>query len=220
MSKRKPSKKSSVVKKNPAVGSGGKRAVPRGTSRTVRPPKPTRPPAPVAAKLAAMAAGGHDIEIIARGCLLHGSHVLLCRNVKHGYCYLPGGHVEFGESASAAVAREFLEESGLRVLVRDLALVSEGAFPTKKRWHHEINLVFHVEQQGASELHRKSKPGTRTTHDLPPTIKSREDWIDFTWVELAAIPETDIRPIAAKAWLATLGGPVTQGIEWVSEMSS
>jgi ADP-ribose pyrophosphatase YjhB (NUDIX family) len=92
--------------------------------------------------------GDHEIEVIARGCLVHGCHVLLCRNVKHGYCYLPGGHVEFGESAAQAVAREFVEESGLRVRVGELALVSEGAFATKKRWHHEVNLVFHVEQHG------------------------------------------------------------------------
>ncbi len=145
--------------------------------------------------------------------------MLLCRNVKHGYCYLPGGHVEFGESAAGALAREFLEESGLRVRVGDLALVSEGAFPTKKRWHHEINLVFHVEQV-AGESKARSKPGTGTKLDLPPAIKSREDWIDFAWVELAAVPETDIRPVAAKAWLATLGGSGTQGAEWVSEMQS
>ncbi len=161
------------------------------------------------------AGSDHDIEIIARGCLLHGSHVLLCCNVKHGYCYLPGGHVEFGESAAGGLAREFLEESGLKVRVGKLAMVSEGAFPTKKRWHHEINLVFHVEQMGGIAVNA-NRAGT----GVPPSIKSREDWIDFTWVELAAIPETDIRPVAAKAWLATLGGAASAGVEWVSEMTS
>jgi hypothetical protein len=49
-------------------------------------------------------------------------------------------------------------------------------------------------------------------------IKSREDWIAFDWVELAAIPETDIRPVSAKAWLATLGSNASSGVEWVSEI--
>lgn len=93
-------------------------------------------------------------------------------------------------------------------------MASEGAFATKKRWHHEINLVFHVEQMRAATM--DGKPGEQAA---PPVIKSREDWIDFAWVELAAIPETDIRPVAAKAWLAALGGAMTSGPEWVSEMA-
>src|ERR1041385_316650 len=90
------------------------------------------------------------IEVIARGVLRHGSAVLACRNVKHGYLYLPGGHIEFGETAPAALAREFEEECGLRVRPGPCALVTEGTFeaPSKDggtKRHHEINLVFHVE---------------------------------------------------------------------------
>lgn len=145
------------------------------------------------------------IEVIARGCLLEGSRVLLCRNLKHGYLYLPGGHVEFGESAAAALQREFLEECAMPVRVGNLALVSEGAFPTRKREHHEINLVFHVERSGGG-----AKP-----------IQSREEGIAFEWMELAAVADTDIRPLAAKAWLASggAGGESGKGLEWVSEFT-
>ena len=48
----------------------------------------------------------HSIELIARGVFVRGGAVLLCQNVKHGYYYLPGGHVEFGEAAAVALARE------------------------------------------------------------------------------------------------------------------
>jgi ADP-ribose pyrophosphatase YjhB (NUDIX family) len=41
------------------------------------------------------------IEVIARGVMFHEEHVLLCQNCKHGYYYLPGGHVEPGEAAAA-----------------------------------------------------------------------------------------------------------------------
>src|SRR5437870_10907815 len=68
------------------------------------------------------------IEVIARGVLIRGGKVLLCQNTKHRYCYLPGGHVEFSESATAALAREFLEETGARIGVGGLALVTEGVF--------------------------------------------------------------------------------------------
>jgi len=164
--------------------------------------KKRRPRArPKAAAIPAAPSGEH-IEIIARGCLVHGSRVLLCRNLKHGYLYLPGGHVEFGESAAAALAREFLEECAVKLRVGDLALVSEGRFQTHKRQHHEINLVFHVEQVGGPK---------------PEVLRSREDAIGFEWVELAAVPETDIRPLAVKAWLAA-GSSESERVIWVSEM--
>jgi len=148
--------------------------------------------------------GDEHIEVIARGCLVHGSRVLLCRNLKRGYLYLPGGHVDFAESAARAVEREFLEECGARVRAGELALVSEGAFATKKRWHHEINLVFHVEHGGGVPL---------------DAIRSREEGIGFEWVELAAVQDLDIRPLAAKAWLAAMGSSRGNPTEWVSEVS-
>jgi ADP-ribose pyrophosphatase YjhB (NUDIX family) len=151
----------------------------------------------------AVAAADAHIEVIARGCLLDGSRVLLCENVKHGYLYLPGGHVEFTESASAALAREFLEETGERIRVGPLALVSEGSFATRKRTHHEINLVFHVEPAGRFD---------------PAKVTSREEEVAFRWAELAAVPELDVRPLAAKAWLATLGHGPGEAVEWVSEI--
>ncbi|MBY0262673.1 MAG: NUDIX domain-containing protein, partial [Phycisphaerales bacterium] len=109
--------------------------------------KPSRPK-PTPAKKLGNTTEPAAIEFIARGVLIAGSRVLLCRNLKHDYLYLPGGHVEFGESAAAALAREFLEEAALPVRVGPLALVSEGTFATKRRGHHEVNLVFHVEQTG------------------------------------------------------------------------
>lgn len=142
------------------------------------------------------------IEVIARGVLIRGQSVLLCENVKHGYFYLPGGHVEFSESAAAALQREFLEESGQRVAVGRLAMVDEGVFETKKRTHHEINLVFHVELESRGQ-----------------EIRSKEPGIAFRWADLAAVPELDIRPVSAKAFLAAgaSGGEAgAPGAEWVS----
>lgn len=156
-----------------------------------------------------------QIEIIARGSLICGSKVLLCQNLKHEYFYLPGGHVEFGESAAGALAREFLEECGLRVRVVNLALVAEGVFSTKKRHHHELNLVFHVEQGGASGA---ANVASNPTSHRP--VRSLEPGIAFAWIELAAIPETDVRPLSAKAWLAAGAGQHPGAIEWVSEISS
>ena len=143
------------------------------------------------------------IEFIARGVFVRAGQVLLCQSIKHKYYYLPGGHVEFGESAAAAVAREILEELGVKARVGPLALVSEGSF-IAKRQHHEVNFVFFVEPLAPWP-----------TSLVNP--KSREGWIAFRWIDLAAVQDLDIRPLAVKAWIAS--GLGNGGVEWVSEIA-
>lgn len=154
------------------------------------------------------------IEILARGLLVVEGKVLLCRNVKHGYRYLPGGHVEPGESAASALAREFLEESGVEVRVGPLLLTSEHGFVQKGRPRHEINLVFHVEQ--------------------PPEGIRRADWpslepgIVFDWVAAGEIAVSDLRPRTISDWVvervktgkpgnAGGGGAPASGCGWFSD---
>jgi ADP-ribose pyrophosphatase YjhB (NUDIX family) len=153
------------------------------------------------------------IELIARGVLLHGSRVLLCRSVKHEYFYLPGGHVEFGEAAGEALRREFNEETGLAIRVGACRLVTEGYFQTRGKPHHEFNLVFHVEHEGAE--------------DALASVQSKEESIAFQWTDLAAVVDIDVRPLAIKAWLASggrtetapddRGGGAEASMGWVSE---
>jgi 8-oxo-dGTP diphosphatase len=140
------------------------------------------------------------IEIIARGLLVAGGRVLLCRNVAHGYRYLPGGHVEPGESGGTALAREFLEESGVGVVVGPLLLTSEHAFVQNDRARHEINLLFHVE------------PPT----SLPDPWPTLETDIAFDWIPLDRLGEADLRPRAVSDWLvrAKGGKPGEVGAAW------
>ncbi|GJM18301.1 MAG: DNA mismatch repair protein MutT [Phycisphaeraceae bacterium] len=143
------------------------------------------------------------IEFIARGVHTRGGTVLLCRNVKHGYYYLPGGHVEFGEAAAVSLAREFEEEAGVVAQIGGLLLATEQVFDDGKRVHHEFNLVFHVE-------HLADADGTPSGE-----IQSREDEIAFEYVELAAVQELDVRPAEVRAWLAA-GGLGEKVAGWIS----
>ena len=61
--------------------------------------------------------------------------------------WLPGGGVRFGESPTECLAREFLEESGLRVLqarLRD-ALSDVWPVPTESTLLHSVRLIYDVE---------------------------------------------------------------------------
>jgi 8-oxo-dGTP diphosphatase len=120
--------------------------------------------------------------------------VLLCRNRKHGYCYLPGGHVEFGEPAAVALAREFEEESGVAVRVGEFCFAHEQVFRQRGKLKHEVSLVFHVELPGGY------------AGDIPEPIPSLEDHIEFIWQPLADLGEVEVLPHHHAAWLLGGGG--------------
>lgn len=134
------------------------------------------------------------IEFIARGLAQVDDHLLLCRSIAGGYHYLPGGHIEFSEDAAAALAREMVEETGLRVRVGEPLGVVEVHFEASGRRHHEVNVVFHMElmMEGVG---------------LVPCLEPK---IGFEWVkDLGGI---DFRPASmldlVQAWLDGQRGPV------------
>jgi ADP-ribose pyrophosphatase YjhB (NUDIX family) len=82
------------------------------------------------------------IEAIARAVIIEAGHVLLCQHSRKGYCFLPGGHIEFGETAPQALARELVEESGVRIDVADLLALEDHAFRQRGKRRHEFNFIF------------------------------------------------------------------------------
>ena len=135
-----------------------------------------------------MSTDAGQIEVIARGILLRSSQVLLCSSVKGGYLYLPGGHVEPGESCVEALEREIMEETGLRVVVGPCLLVAEVRFDDGRQKHHELNIVFHVEHCAGP---------------LPAEVESRESGIGFAWRDLSSLVDLDVRPGAIQAWMTS-----------------
>lgn len=121
------------------------------------------------------------IEIIARGLVKdRAGRVLLCKNIKGGYYYLPGGHVELGEQAAIALKREFAEETGRRAIVGRLLACEEHLFHRKGRIKHEINLVFHVELNGSTS-----------------SVRSVESNLLFEWLPMSSLAAIDLRPASA-----------------------
>jgi len=88
------------------------------------------------------------IRIRAAGILVREGELLLVRHEKNGRSYwlFPGGGVDYGETAAAALRREFLEECGLAVDVGDLVLVHDSIPPDNHR--QVLNLYFRVSVRG------------------------------------------------------------------------
>lgn len=191
----------------------GKRrsATPKLTRGSTRNTRQAAPPPPTHAKSTRRGERGLSIELIARGVLIDRGRVLCCQNLKHGNYYLPGGHVEFAEPAAVALQREFIEECGLPVLVGPLLQVDEHSFATRKREHHEINLVFLVEPNpsAAARAARTKNGGKRGSRSSPDwrDIHSQEKGLKMAWLDLAAITDVDFRPVSAKALLLSAHVP-------------
>ena len=124
------------------------------------------------------------IETIARGVCVKGGMLLLCRAKGGTSTYLPGGHIEFGETGRQALVREVKEELGLTSSTGAFLGAVENAFQQHGKPHAEINLVYEltIDSDG-------------TPAGLPP-LKSQEDWIEFEWCALDRLEAANLLPAA------------------------
>ena len=122
-----------------------------------------------------------NIETIARGICLKDGALLVCQPAKGGRCYLPGGHIEFAETARQALVREIQEEMGLPATASAFLGVTENTFTQKGEQHCEINLMFALDIPDI------------TPEANPPAT---EFWIAFRWVPFTpdALREANLLP--------------------------
>ena len=98
---------------------------------------------------------------LARGIFIKDNKVLLAQATGHSNTFLPGGHIEFGESAKDALIRENDEELGITCTVVSLLGLVEHKWEKKGVLHCEINQVFEVTNE---ELTTGLNPESRESH--------------------------------------------------------
>lgn len=93
-----------------------------------------------------------DVRVRVAGILITGDGVLLIAHKKNNdvYWLLPGGGVDYGESLSEALVREFAEELNIEITVNDLAFISDSIDPAGDR--HVVNICFLCSYSGGEYL--------------------------------------------------------------------
>lgn len=94
--------------------------------------------------------------------------------------FLPGGHLEEGETAAACLTRECLEEFGAQVNVGALLGVVESHYFDGEQTVHQLDLLL---EATLSE----------------PEVSSREPHLTFFWAGLDELEALNLRPVASRA---------------------
>lgn len=129
----------------------------------------------------------NKIHVQSRAVIIKENHILLCKTVglSPNFFFLPGGHIEHGESAKAALLRELDEEIGFSFEIRRFLGCMEYSFdPTvmkhAKCYTHEYSFIFEV----FSEF----------LPDPNQPLTQREKQIELCWHPYANLDQIDLRP--------------------------
>jgi len=123
-----------------------------------------------------------EIEIIVRALIKHKGSLLLCKNKNKDYYFLPGGHIEFGETLEEGLIREISEEIDLKITKPKLLAVLENFFEQNNKLIHEINFIFEAKV-------------TKSNF----TVKEKH--LEFNWFSKKEIKKLNILPVEIKNFL-------------------
>lgn len=129
------------------------------------------------------------------GILIQNGKVLLQKATNDTGFAFPGGHVAFGETNGQTLIREFREETGAAVDVRQLRWVGEIFFLWDGKPCHQICLYYDVELKAAGQM-----PSDRSFL-AKETLEGRNFNIEFHWIPLSEIHSIELYPVNAKELL-------------------
>jgi ADP-ribose pyrophosphatase YjhB (NUDIX family) len=118
-------------------------------------------------------------RLIVRALLVEDGRLLVNQHLLPDRLALFGGRVEKGETLRGALARELLEELGVRVELGPLAYLIENFYvDNRARRIHELGFYFRA----------------RALRPLGDKVVPREDWLRPEWLPLSSLAGSPLRP--------------------------
>lgn len=128
-------------------------------------------------------------HLLARGICIRDGKLLLAYHKEKRYYFLPGGHIEAGESGKTTLEREAQEEAGLSIKETEFALTFEHAWQGDTEMENEITLIY-----------------TFTTDE--EDLRSHEPHLEFSWEAIGDLAAINFLPIALREPLAAFGSGI------------
>jgi 8-oxo-dGTP diphosphatase len=125
----------------------------------------------------------NHIHVLSRAVIINQGQILLCKtlDLPISFYFLPGGHVEHGESVEASLIRELVEETGAECKIKRFLGCLEYSFEPGHSsicHNHEYNFIFEVESEVLKSAY---------------TIPQLEAHIELLWMPLNKLSEIDFR---------------------------
>lgn len=123
---------------------------------------------------------GVTFHLLARAVIVDGRRLLLAHFHGADHTFLPGGHLEPGESLPAALRRELMEELQVRADIGNYLGALEHTWTEAGIRHFEVNHCFAV-----------------TVPEMSPAVKPRSyaEHLEFLWAPVQDLNVHNVQPV-------------------------
>ena len=114
--------------------------------------------------------------------------ILLHKNKEDDFYAIPRGTIMIGETYENALKREFIEEIGAKITIKNYLGTVENFFEYNEKKYHEVMIVYESNFDSDSNFYKKER-----IIGLEGNGK-----IEFIWKTIDEIKELDLRPLFLK----------------------
>lgn len=114
--------------------------------------------------------------------------ILLHKSKEDNFYAIPGGRIMIGETSENALKREFIEEIGAKITIKNYLGTVENFFEYNGKKYHELMIVYESTFDSNSNFYKEER-----------IIGLEEDGkIEFIWKTIDEIKQLDLRPLFLK----------------------